>query len=328
MRADRYQTQKLLLEIGESGQQKLAQATVFVVGAGGLGCALLPWLAGAGIGHIHVMDDDVIELKNLHRQPLYHMEDLGQSKADIACQRLRALNPDCQFTSHVMAAQPDTVRALIQKSDVVIDAADNFATTYVLSDACQRVQCVLVSGSSLGWEGYVGAFCGNGPSYRAVFPKIPENSQKNCGQAGIVGPVVAVIGSVMAQFCLSLLLDITPSPVGELRRWDARVMQMRHFSFRDAEEPSHFWPFLAWSELRDDDVVVDVRLLDEKPTLERAKLYQKPLPEFEKSYDDLPQDRRLVICCQTGVRASKAASFLAGKGYTNIALMAVAKQPL
>lgn len=151
-----------------------------VVGAGGLGSTLLPILVGAGVGHIHIMDDDVIEEDNLHRQTLYSMEDIGRNKAIVAVSRLKGLNPDVSLTAHPVGAQADTVVSVMEElceisgeGDylAVLDAADNFATTYMLSDFCQCMTYPLISASAIHWIGYAAIFCAEVPSYR-VFKRL------------------------------------------------------------------------------------------------------------------------------------------------------------
>src|SRR6516165_5708739 len=166
--SNRYARQEILPEVGADGQARLAAASVLVVGAGGLGCAVLQYLTAAGVGRLIIVDHDRVEESNLHRQPLYRMSDVGQPKVQAARGALAALNPAtgiealCERLSSLNAAP------LVERASVVIDAADSFAVTYLLSDTCQRTGKPLVSASVLGLSGYVGVFCGGAPSYRAV----------------------------------------------------------------------------------------------------------------------------------------------------------------
>lgn len=165
---NRYQRQQMLPEIGEAGQQRLRDARVLVVGAGGLGSTLLPLLAGAGVGFLRIWDADVVELHNLHRQTLYTEEDVGQPKALCAARALGERNRDCVTEAQQQALRASTVAAALADIDLAIDAADSFAVTYILSDACQARSLPLISASVLGRQGYVGGFCGSAPSYRAL----------------------------------------------------------------------------------------------------------------------------------------------------------------
>ena len=202
---DRYQRQMMLPEIGLAGQQKLAAARVLVVGAGGLGATLLPQLVGEGVGFIRLCDDDEVALHNLHRQTLFTMQDIGYAKAERAQQALQQRNPEVELEALRHAITASDLPQILSDIDMVIDAADNFAVTYQLSDACLQASIPLISASVLGRQGYVGGFCATAPSYRAVFPALPS-SAANCNTAGVMGPAVATLGALQAQMALSVLL--------------------------------------------------------------------------------------------------------------------------
>lgn len=348
MTTERYAAQICLPEVGEVGQETLSKARIIVVGAGGLGTVVLPVLVGAGIGHIHIIDDDVVEEGNLHRQTLYTMDDIGRNKAECAAEHLIRLNPSVRIIPHPAGAQSDMMAALLRELSandlkkgmgnekhapiIVIDAADNFAATYMLSDLCRDFHLPLISASAIRWGGYVGIFCGPAPSYRAVFPDLTHMAL-NCQTAGVLGSVVGLVGMIQAQLCFSLLLNITPSPVGNLYRWDAKELRLSHFSFIKADEPEKAWPFLAYSQLKNDDFLIDVRNLEEKPALSHPHLRHIPLDLILQSEDwgkepDLPKTGRIVLCCQSGVRASRAACHLYESGYRHLALLAIKHQAL
>src|SRR5713101_6730054 len=169
---DRYARQTVLGEVGVAGRQRLAASSALVVGAGGLGCPVLQYLAGAGVGHIVIVDHDTVEETNLHRQPLYAMADIGKRKVDAAGAAVRRFNPATVVEGLAERLTPQNVTALVGGADLVVDAADSFAVTYILSDACFAATKPLVSASVIGMTGYAGAFCGGGPSYRAVFREV------------------------------------------------------------------------------------------------------------------------------------------------------------
>ena len=162
---NRYQRQQMLPEIGEAGQRRLRAARVLVVGAGGLGSTLLPLLAGAGVGYLRIWDPDRVALHNLHRQTLYTEEDVGQPKALCAARALAARNQECVTEARQQALRASTVGQALSQVDLAIDAADSFAVTYTLSDACWPRNIPLISASVLGRQGYVGGFCGGAPFY-------------------------------------------------------------------------------------------------------------------------------------------------------------------
>src|SRR5215467_11651562 len=262
--SDRYARQEILPEVGAEGQRRLAAATVLVVGAGGLGCAVLQYLTAAGVGSLIVVDPDRVEESNLHRQPLYRMSDIGQPKVAAARAALAALNPAirieaiCDRFSSVNAAR------LVEAADVAIDAADSFAVTYLLSDTCQGAAKPLVSASVLGLAGYVGAFCGGAPSYRAVFPEMPRTAG-SCAASGVLGSAVGVMGTLQAHLVLALLLKLDPPVLGRLIHVDFRTLHLGGFSFLGAAEPPSALSFIAPADVGSSDLVVDLRGRTEAP---------------------------------------------------------------
>src|SRR5438874_3194040 len=186
---DRYARQTVLGEVGAAGQQRLASSSVLVVGAGGLGCPVLQYLAGAGVGRIVIVDHDSVEETNLHRQPLYAMPDIGKPKAETARAALLRFNPQIAVEAVVERLTPQNAAHLVARADVIVDAADSFAVTYMLSDACHATAKPLVSASVIGLTGYVGVFCGGGPSYRAVFPEVSIDGG-TCATVGVLGTAV------------------------------------------------------------------------------------------------------------------------------------------
>ena len=172
---DRYSRQTILPEVGAAGQRRWRGASVLVIGVGGLGSAVLQYLCAAGIGRLIIVDHDRVEESNLHRQPIYRMSDVGSLKAQAARAVLLGANPEVQIEAVCERLTPANVQRLVAGVDVVVDAADSFAVTYVVSDECLRVKTPLISASVLGLSGYVGAFCASAPSYRAVFPGRAKN---------------------------------------------------------------------------------------------------------------------------------------------------------
>ena len=317
----RYATQMRLPQVGAEGQARLTAAHVLVVGAGGLGCALLPWLAGAGVGRITLLDPDRVELGNLHRQPLYRTADVGVPKVQAARAALAGLNPETGVHARVEALTPANAMAHVQAADVVLDAADNFAATCTLSDTCHALGRPLVSASALGLGGYVGVFCGGAPSYRAVFPQWPTHGG-DCAGSGVLGPVVALMGAMQAQFALALLLHLQPSPLGRLFTWDATRLRFGGCGFDGAPEPSHPLRFLAPSQVAPEDVVIDLRSLAEAPHSPLPRALRATLDELPALASTLPRDRRVVLGCGTGLRAARAAGVLARLGHEALALLA------
>jgi len=321
--SDRYARQEILPEVGREGQARLAGATVLVVGAGGLGCAVLQYLAAAGVGTLILVDHDRVEESNLHRQPLYRMSDLGQPKVQAASAALAALNPTihieavCERLSSVNAAR------LVGAANIVVDAADSFAVTYLLSDVCQRAVKALVSASVVGLAGYVGAFCGGAPSYRAVFPQLPRNAG-SCAESGVLGTAVGVVGTFEAHFALGLLLGWQPSMLGRMLSIDLRTLHVGGFSFAGASEPrGPPIPFIAPVEVESGDVVIDLRSRAETPVSPFGSALRIEVEMLEQAPPRFPSATRVVLCCRSGVRAWRAAQALRNQGHEKLALIAM-----
>ena len=321
--SDRYARQSILPEVGAEGQARLGAATVVVVGAGGLGCAVLQYLAAAGVGRLTIVDHDRVEESNLHRQPLYRMTDLGRPKVHAARAALVQTNPDVRIDTLEERLTAANAAHLAAAADVVIDAADSFAVTYVLSDACRRANTPLVSASVLGLSGYVGAFCGGAPSYRAVFPDMPR-AAGSCAEAGVLGTAVGVMGTLQAHLALALLLKWQPAPLGRLISVDFRTLRLGGFSFAGAREPAGAaLAFIAPTEVSVADIVIDLRSLAEVPVSPFPSAVRIGVEALEKAQMSFPTEPRIVLCCRTGVRAWRAARALQSQGHANVALIAM-----
>ncbi len=318
---DRYSRQVVLPEVGAAGQARLGAASVLVIGAGGLGCAVLPYLAAAGVGRLLIVDHDRVEESNLHRQPLFRLSDLGREKALAARASLLALDPSLAVEARVERLTPANAGALVADADLVIDAADSFAATYVLSDECRCASKPLVSASVLGLSGYAGAFCAGAPSYRAVFPEMPRQAG-SCSEAGVLGTAVATMGLLQAHMTLGLLLRIEPSPLGRLVTVDFKTLRFGGFSFERAPEPQTIIPFISPGEVAGTDVVVDLRSLEEAPVSPIAGALRLQVDEIERAPQQIPAGPRVVLCCRTGMRAWRAARALQREGHSRLALVA------
>jgi molybdopterin/thiamine biosynthesis adenylyltransferase/rhodanese-related sulfurtransferase len=319
---DRYSRQTILPEVGAAGQARLRDASVLVVGAGGLGCPVLQYLCAAGVGRLVIVDHDRVEESNLHRQPLYRMSDVGSLKAQAARAALLEANPETRIEAVGERLTPANAAQRVAGVDVVVDAADSFAVTYVLSDECQRVTRPLISASALGLTGYVGAFCGAAPSYRAVFPEMPRQAG-SCAQSGVLGTAVGVMGTLQAHMVLALLLGLQPPVLGQLVTVDFRTLRFGGFSFAAAQEPAGTAiPFIASTDVSNADIVIDLRSLVEAPVSPFASALRISVDKVESAEARFPPEPRIVLCCRTGVRAWRAARALQSQGHPNVALIA------
>lgn len=313
----RYARQTILPEIGAEGQARLARAHVLVVGAGGLGVPVLQYLAGAGVGQITLVDGDTVAAHNLHRQPIYRMDQIGQPKARAAASALAALNPDVRVTPICDMLDPANAPSLIAAADLALDCADTFAASLTLSDLCHAQGKPLITASVLARAGYVAGCCGGAPSLRAIFPDLPERGP-TCATAGVMGPVVGAVGALQAQMTLSVLLGLSPSPLGQLVSLDAATWRMSGFRFDRAPEPDAPLPFIARSQIRAQDMLIDLR--SEAPPFAPQARHIPP-----EGMDSLtpPDGGRVVLACATGLRAHNAGQKLQRRWPGDIALLAL-----
>lgn len=319
---NRYARQTVLPEVGVDGQQKLQDAHVLVVGAGGLGVPVLQYLAGAGIGKITILDPDIVSLSNLHRQTLYGEQYIDQPKAKVAAKILRDLNSDIEIIPLTSPLDPANVVQLSKGITIALDCADSFAVSYIMSDHCLANNIPFISASALALSGYVGGFCAGAPSLRALFPSLPDQAG-NCATAGVLGPIVGTIGSLQAQMALSHLFGLEPSPLGQLVRFDAKTFRFSSFRFDGAEEPSSsVLKFIAPSDLKQNDHVVELRGKDEVkiPITESATRIDVADYIPENTLPD--KDQRAVFVCRSGLRAHRAAIKLQEKWNGDIVLVA------
>ncbi|WP_170457046.1 ThiF family adenylyltransferase [Ruegeria arenilitoris] len=316
----RYARQMILPEVGAEGQNRLARARVLVVGAGGLAAPVLPLLAGAGVGHLTIVDPDTVDLSNLHRQTLFTESDCARPKAEAAAERCRALNSEITVEANKQALTPANAADLVGEADLVLDCADSYAASYTLSDTCLAQGTPLISASVLGLSGYVGGFCGGAPSLRAVFPDAPD-SGASCATAGVLGPVVSMIGAMQVQMALGVILGLDPSPLGQIVQVDGRTWSSSGFRFDTAPEPASHFPFVAPSQLTPDDLIVDLRSVDEAPRPIHPDARRLTVEALKT---DPNKDKTLALCCATGLRAWRAAEELHPHWRGRIVLVAAA----
>lgn len=222
----RYDCQLVLKEVGERGQEALRKGSVLVVGAGGLGAPVLYYLAAAGVGRLGIVDDDVIELSNLQRQILFTTADIGRSKALVAAERLTALNPQVTVEPRASRLAAATVLSLVDDYDVVVTAVDNFPTRYLINDACVLRGKTLVDGAVLRMTGLAMTIRGGETAcYRCVFPEPPPPaSVVSCSEAGILGPIPGLIGSIQALEVLKVLTGAGQPLFDRLLMYDGGLM--------------------------------------------------------------------------------------------------------
>ena len=229
----RYSRHLALSELGITGQEKLKAARVLVVGAGGLGSPALLYLAAAGVGTIGIVEFDRVDISNLQRQVLFDSAQIGQSKAHAAAHRLQALNPTLNIQIHEFELQVSNIMTIIGDYDLVLDGTDQFAARYLINDACVLLRKSLVSAAIHRFEGQLFTYVPNlGPCYRCLFPASPaENSIPNCAQAGVLGVLPGVMGSLQATEAIKMIAGIGEPLIGRLMTYDALSMNFSEFKF-------------------------------------------------------------------------------------------------
>lgn len=342
----RYQKQLLLPELGESGQARLAEARVLVVGAGGLGCPALLYLAAAGVGCIGIVDFDVVEESNLQRQILFQTADVGRPKVEVAAERLSALNPELQVEVFREAIGTGNALELIAGFDLVLDGSDNFPTRYLVNDACALLDKPLVYGSVYRFEGQVGVFnvAENGirTTYRDLFPEPPDPSEvADCNEAGVIGTVPGIIGTMQANEVIKIVTGAGKPLYNRLLTYHALHNSLHEIGILPHPEAALHAPNDA-AEFRETDydwfchaasdafshlsaadfdafrraespLLLDVRNPDETPRVTEFEHLCIPLSELGRNLHRIEKNRALVIFCQTGVRSITAANLIAGR---------------
>lgn len=323
-----YSRQIRLPEIGLYGQEKLKNAKVLVIGAGGLGCPILQYLVAAGVGKIGIVDDDVVDLSNLHRQILYTVNDVGQGKAITAKRKLELLNPHVEIIAYPVRFSAAHAKSLCADYDLLIDGSDNFETRYLVNDTAVALNKVLVFGSILKFEGQVSVFnYRGGPNYRDVFPEAPAPDQvPNCAEIGVLGVLPGIVGSYMANEAVKIICGIGEVLSGKLLVIHTLDNSTGIYTFlkRDNDMDTHAATAEAekvdqeisraqldtWlSESRESICLIDVR---ESYEFEEQNIggINIPLYSLPSHLDDLPLDKKLVFCCQTGQRSKMAIQLL------------------
>lgn len=228
----RYSRHILLPEVGGTGQARLRDARVLVVGAGGLGSPVLLYLAAAGVGTIGLIDDDVVDISNLQRQIAHTTQSIGTAKVQSAAATARAINPNVTIEEHQTRLTPDNALDLVSRYDLVCDGTDNFATRFLVADACVLARRALVSAAVLRFDGQLSVFKPHAgaefPCYRCLYPEPPpEGMVPSCSEAGVFGAVVGVMGTLQATEALKELLGIGETLAGKLLIWDALASRFR-----------------------------------------------------------------------------------------------------
>lgn len=343
---DRYKRQIILPEIGEVGQKKISNSSVLCIGAGGLGCPALLYLAGAGVGNIGVVDFDVVDETNLQRQILFTSDQVGQNKAEAAKERLSALNPDIHIQSYGRELTDENAYDLFKKYDVIIDGTDNFAAKFLINDAAIKAEKPLIYGSIAGFDGQVSVFgVANNPCYRCLYPETPKGHIPNCAEAGVIGAVAGIVGTTQAMEVIKIIVghDSFTSLVGKLWTIDTRTMETQSLRLsknsncsvcsKEKEEIHLQYSspvFGIISEVTPEQakenkeaLLVDVREISEWDRGAIDGAIHIPLSKLMENYNpDLLLNGDIILYCHLGKRSLKAVQILKSQGYLNVFSMA------
>ncbi len=333
---ERFERQVILPGFGPEGQSRLRRASVLVIGAGGLGCPVLLYLAAAGVGKIGLMDGDTVSASNLNRQVLFGEKDLGKSKVGTAAAYFRNKYSDLRIIGIPEFISVENALEIIPDYDLVIDGSDNFPTRYLVNDACVLLGKPLVFGAIYQHEGQVSVFNlgENSCNYRDLYPKMPTSEEiPNCSETGVLGVLPGIIGNLMALEAIKVLsgfgkplknsvlffnslssqtyeVEISPNPESK----EAMPASFASFEIMDYELACEGIKQLTWSEamqkMNHDVAFVDVREPGEMPPLECTGLMKIPLSALPDQFDRLEDSEEVLFFCQSGIRSQKAAQQL------------------
>jgi sulfur-carrier protein adenylyltransferase/sulfurtransferase len=346
----RYHRHLALAEIGAAGQERLKAARVLVIGAGGLGSPAALYLAASGVGTLGLVDCDEVDVSNLHRQVLFETGDVARPKAEAARERLESLNPEIMVVAHGLELRAANVRAVLGSYDVILDGTDRLSTRYLVNDACVILGKPLVSAAIHRFEGQAMTYVpGRGPCYRCLFPEAADGVVANCAQAGVLGVLPGVLGTIQATEAIKLILGAGEPLVGRLLTYDALDMRFREFAFGRRPECAVCGDRPTITEPRDSDELcgsaalenvrrlssTSLRALLGRVTRESATLFlvdvreprefntghlegaiNIPVAELQRRIMELPRELTPVFICRSGGRSLAACAIAMRAGIT------------
>ncbi|SFN96001.1 HesA/MoeB/ThiF family protein [Salegentibacter flavus] len=323
----RYLRHILLKEIGEAGQSKLKQAKVLVIGAGGLGCPTLQYLAAAGLGKIGIIDDDLVDSSNLQRQILFLEKNVGEPKVVAAKNRLQEMNSSIELVAYNERLTAKNAVDLFSVYDIIVEGSDNFTTKYLANDAAVLTGKPLVFGSISKFVGQVSVFnYQNGPTYRCLFPESGSSEEMpSCSEVGVLGILPGIIGNLQTNEVLKMILGIGNILSGKLLLFDALEMQTQILAFcknpdmmvnelEEIDSSCGTTTLESISYQQYNSAPKNYTLLDVRTAKERAIRHigglHIPLLEIQKRYSELAHEDNLLVYCASGIRSLKAISIL------------------
>lgn len=349
----RYSRHLLLPEFGVEGQERLKAARVLLIGAGGLGSPAALYLAAAGIGHLGIIDHDVVDISNLQRQILHDTPGLGKAKTASAQEQLEALNPHVTISLHSCLLNSKNALDILREYDIILDGSDNFPTRYLVNDACVLLAKPNVHGAIFRFEGQASVFdtTQQGPCYRCLFPDPPPPGLvPSCAEGGVLGVLPGVIGSIQATETIKLICGLGEPLIGRLLVYDALSMRFRELKLRrdphcpvcgdhptvtaliDYEQFCGLTPYKEpgmifektprevneWLKSSTPPFLLDVREPHEWQIAHLPGATRIALGDLPQRINELPQDRSIVIYCRSGARSTYATSMLLQAGWHEV----------
>lgn len=317
---------------GEQGQKKLSKSKILVVGAGGLGVPVLLYLNASGVEEIGIVEFDVIQESNLHRQIIYTEEDIGKPKIEVLSSFLKKQNSFTRITCFDKAIQATNALKICKKYDLIVDCSDNFATRYLINDACEILNKPFISGAIFRLEGQIGLFnWKNSSTYRDLYPSPPPlDLSPNCETAGVLGPVAGIVASFMATEAMKCLSGIHPSLSGKLLLINAENMAVRTITIPKDHKRAMITSLIDYEAFCNSESLVEITydqyrskpqaypvLLDVRTEKEYNEFNlggtNIPLNELETRWNEIPKVGDILVHCQSGVRSKKAIALLSKK---------------
>lgn len=334
----RYDRHIKLSAIGLEGQEKLKSAKVLVVGAGGLGCPVLQYLASSGVGTIGVMDADIVSLSNLQRQVLFTTDDIGKLKTNTAIKQLKKSNPLIKLNNLPFNLTKENALAIIEEYDIIVDCTDNFPSRYLINDACLLLDKPFVYGALHKFSGQLSVFnYKNGPSYRCLYPNIPQqNEVPNCSEVGVLGILPSLIGTLQATEVIKMILDIGEPLSGKLLSYDVLLNRQDIINFLKSgivvkelsdynlkcdfplkEEVSTF-ELKNWFSSAVEFNLVDIREEYERDDFQLEDTHFIPMANVLSSLDKIDTSIPTIFYCESGNKSKAIVSILKREKYNKV----------
>lgn len=334
----RYTRQIALPEIGNEGQQKLRDAKVLVIGAGGLGCPVLQILASSGVGILGIADGDLVEETNLHRQLLFNLEDCGKNKAEVASKAILQLNSEIETEVYSDFIDENNISKISKDYDILVDCTDAINIRYLINDIAVFTKKPMVYASIHKFEGQVSVFnYKNSATYRCLFPERESNAVPNCVTTGVLGVLPNTLGMLQATEVLKIILSIGSVFTNKLLIYNALDFSFNELEFKknqkqidigfengkllskNSRQNFNINQSYFLEKCEDENyTIIDLREEDELPKLPFNSIKSIPFSEIEKHQNQFKNDQKIILFCQSGIRSKKALELFLNNGFTNI----------